>query len=563
MKIYNKTKIISYIGWILMNVLGKTLRIRIINLVDYINDQYVYAFWHGEQFVPFYVNKKMNVVIMSSMSKDGEIQSGILENFGYIAVRGSSSRGAEKALVETLRYAKKGYKVAFAVDGPKGPLHKVKPGILFISQRLGIPLVPLCGFAKNVKVLDRAWDKYKIPIPFSKAIIIYGNPIKIEPSDNLDEKAIVVEQELNKLSEFVSKYAWSKDIKQYLEYHPQPKILIVQPSRMGDIIFSLPTVSAIKKQYPHAHISWIVDERCAGIIKDNNLIDDLIIFDRTKVSISYIAKFYKKLRANKYDLSIDLHGLFKSAFIVKLAGAKFKLASSSTNGMRELSWMFSKEIKPETVETHCIERHLAVAKYLGCQTDKLDYNITVKDDEIENIKSILQKENIDLSKKIIAVHPGGGWISRRWQTEKFAHLIDLVTEKFDVNIVLIGGKEGGASEKGLNEEIISQSKTKKIVDLTGKFNLKELISFFKICSVFVANEAGPMHIATALGVEAIAILGPTNALRTGPYKGKTTIIQKKVECQPCRNRNCTKVDCMKLISVEDVFETVKQKLTAK
>lgn len=556
----NKLKIISSIGWFLMSVVGRTLRIRVINFVDYINDQYVYSFWHGEQFVPFYVNRNMNVVIMSSMSKDGEIQSGILEKFGYIAVRGSSSKGAEKALVETLRYAKKGYKVAFAVDGPKGPLHKVKPGILFISQRLGIPLVPLCGIAKNVKILEKAWDKYKIPVPFSKALIIYGKPIKIEPSDNLEEKAVLVEQELNKLSEFAGKYAWSKDIKEYLQYHPQPKILIVQPSRMGDIIFALPAVAAIKKQYPHAHISWIADERCAGILKDNNLIDDLIVFDRTKVSIPYILKFYKKLRANNYDLSIDFHGLFKSAFIVKLAGAKFKLASSSTNGMRELSWLFSKEIKPEKQDSHCIERHFAVAKYLGCPEDVLNYSITVKNEEIEKMKNLLKKENIDLNKKIVAVHPGGGWISRRWQTEKFAELIDLLNEQFEINVVLIGGKEGGASEKGLNEEMILKSRTKKITDLTGKFNLTELMAFFKVCSVFVANEAGPMHIATALGVNAVAVLGPTNARRTGPFKGNTVIIQKKVECQPCRNRTCTKVDCMKLISVEEVFEAVKKKL---
>jgi len=556
----NKTKIISLIGWILMNLIGKTLRIKIIKLVDYINDQYVYAFWHGEQFIPFYVNKKMNVVIMSSMSKDGEIQSKILENFGYIPVRGSSSKGAERALVETLRYAKKGYKVAFAVDGPKGPLHKVKPGIMFISQRLGIPLVPLCGVAKNVKILNKAWDKYKIPVPFSKAVMIYGNPIKIEPTDNLDEKAIIVENEINKLSEFANKHLWSKDIKEYLKYHPRPKILIVQPSRMGDIIFSLPAVSAVKKQYPHAEISWVVDERCAGILEGNSLIDRIIVFDRTKISLSYILKFYKKLRAEQYDLSIDFHGLFKSAFIVMLAGAKFKLASSSTNGMRELSWLFSKEIKTEKIRSHCIERHLEVAKYLGCSNKEIDYNMIVDYKEIDNIKKTAQSHNIDLTKKIIAVHPGGGWLSRRWQTEKFAKLIDLLKNQFDVNIVLLGGKEGGAGEKGINEEIISLSQTKQIVDLTGKLSLKQLIAFFKICDIFIANEAGPMHIATSLGISCVAILGPTDPDRTGPYKGNTTIVKRIVPCQPCRNRTCSKVDCMKLITVEEVFEAVKQKL---
>ncbi len=352
-------------------------------------------------------------------------------------------------------------------------------------------------------------------------------------------------------------------IADFLKNTSNPKILIVQPSRMGDIIFALPAVTQIKKKYPNVHISWIADERCADIIKDNPLIDNLIVFDRTHITLSYLKQMYKKLRAEKFDLSIDFHGLFKSAFIVKMAGAKFKLASSSTNGMREFSWLFSKEIKPESINTHCIERHLAVAKYLGCNVDinNLDYNLQVDDKYILEVKEILQKENVDLNKKIVLIHPGGGWISRRWQSEKFAQIIDLINKNYDINVILIGGKEGGASEKGLDEEIISLSKTKKIKNLTGKLTLKQLMAIFTIANLFLANEAGPMHIATALKVPAVAILGPTDAKRTGPFKGNTTIIQKKVSCQPCRNRNCSKVDCMKLISVQEVFEEVKRKLS--
>ena len=352
------------------------------------------------------------------------------------------------------------------------------------------------------------------------------------------------------------------NIREYLRNHSNPKILIVQPSRMGDIIFALPAVTEIKNKYPNIHISWIADERCADIIKDNPLIDELIVFDRTHITIPYLKQMYRKLRDQKFDLSIDFHGLFKSAFIVKMAGAKFKLASSSTNGMRELSWLFSKEIKPETINTHCIERHLAVAKYLGCDVDvnNLNYSLYIDEKYILEVKEILKKENIDLNKKIILIHPGGGWISRRWQSKKFAQIIDLINNNFDAAVILIGGKEGGASEKGLDEEIISLSKTKKIKNLTGKLSLKQLMAIFKLTNLFLANEAGPMHIATALKVPAIAILGPTDAKRTGPFKGNTTIIQKKVSCQPCRNRTCTKVDCMKLISVEEVFEEIKRKL---
>jgi ADP-heptose:LPS heptosyltransferase len=95
--------------------------------------------------------------------------------------------------------------------------------------------------------------------------------------------------------------------------------------------------------------------------------------------------------------------------------------------------------------------------------------------------------------------------------------------------------------------------------MTGNFTLKELCAFLKICKVFVGNESGPIHIATALNTQVVAILGPTNASRTGPYKGNTKIIQHKFDCQPCKNRNCKNPICMRDITVEEVFKEVKQK----
>ena len=86
------------------------------------------------------------------------------------------------------------------------------------------------------------------------------------------------------------------------------------------------------------------------------------------------------------------------------------------------------------------------------------------------------------------------------------------------------------------------------------------MAIFKLANLFIANEAGPMHIATALKIPAIAILGPTDAKRTGPFGKTTTIFQKKVSCQPCRNRTCRKVDCMKLVLVDEVFCEVSRKL---
>jgi ADP-heptose:LPS heptosyltransferase len=193
---------------------------------------------------------------------------------------------------------------------------------------------------------------------------------------------------------------------------------------------------------------------------------------------------------------------------------------------------------------------------LNCD-EKIEYPISISETAYESVRAKLKSENVDTS-KIVGIHPGGGWLSRRWKTDRYAALAVRLKNELGADIVLVGGKEGGASEKGLNEEIVSQAGV-KICDLTGKLTLKELCAFFKLCKVFAGNEAGPMHIATALQTPAVAILGPTNAKRTGPFGGKTTVIQHKFPCQPCRNRNCKNVLCMNAVTVDEVFDAVKEK----
>lgn len=553
------TKFLSFIGWSIINLIGKTIKVKEINSFPWQENHVTYAFWHGEQFIPCYHHRNQGAVIMSSLSRDGEIQTGILKLFGYKVVRGSSTRGGEKALVEAIHLCRKGNSAAFAVDGPRGPVYEVKSGITLLAQKTGVPVIPVSTGVSRFKVLSKAWDKYELPMPVTYAVIAYGQPIKVEKNDDITKKTLEIQNSLQMLSKFTHENFWSYNVKDYLQNHPRPKILIVQPSRIGDVIFSMPVAAALRKQFPNAWIGWFVDERCAPILQGSPDIDEVIIFDRQKYSFNSVKNLYKYLHAKNIDLSIDLHGLFKSSLMVLLAGAKFRIASSSTNGMREFSWLFSKEIKAEKENAHCIERHLAATDFLGCQKAKPEYNIMVGDTENKKIESLFKEKNINLDKPVVAVHPGGGWISRRWFPERFAVLINKLSSELGAQIILVGGKEGGAGEKGLNEIIIAAAKC-KVIDLTDALSLKELCALFKHCSVFVANEAGPMHIATAMNVPAVALLGPTNPDRTGPFGNNTKIIRHIVECQPCRQRSCSIRKCMDLITVDEVFKAVKEKI---
>lgn len=551
------SRFLSAVGWLLINAIGRTLRIKAVN--EPRESGVLYAFWHGAQFIPFFRHRNQGVAVMSSLSKDGEIQSGILKLFGCEVVRGSSSRRGDRALVEMIRLIKRGHPAGFAVDGPKGPYHRIKPGIIYAARKTGRPVVPIAGAAEKRKVLEKAWDKYRLPVPFSRAVIAYGDPVYFGEDETIEKQAESLERTMEKLSAFYEGPYWSGDPAEYISKHPNPRILVVQPSRIGDVIFTMPAVSAIRKKFPEAWIGWAVDERCAPVLEGYAAVDEVIVLDRSKYSAPYLMKMGGYLRSKKLDLSIDFHGLMKSALIVKLAGAKFRLASSSTNGMRELSWLFSKEIKPASPDAHCVQRHLAVAEYLGCDVSKVQYGVAVSELENESAREKLLSKGADLSKPLALVHPGGGWIARRWFPERFAELADRMNSELGLQVALIGGREGGSSEKGINEEIASAAK-RPLIDMTGALTLKELAAAIKLAKVYVGNEAGPMHLAVALGAPVAAIIGPTIPGRTGPFGGGAKIVRRQAECAPCRKRNCEKRDCMKNISVEDVFRAVKELL---
>lgn len=170
----------SFIGWLIIKLLSLTIKVRVINDSSWKSfKNVIFAFWHGEQFILYHQHRKQKVAIMTSLSRDGELQSGILSNFGYSVVRGSSSRGGATALIEMLKVLKKGSSVAFAVDGPRGPVYEVKPGVIYLSQKTQIPIIPIAvKYSKAIK-LSRTWDQYNLPLPFSTATVIYGKPFYV------------------------------------------------------------------------------------------------------------------------------------------------------------------------------------------------------------------------------------------------------------------------------------------------------------------------------------------------------------------------------------------------
>ncbi|MBA4393847.1 MAG: lipopolysaccharide heptosyltransferase II [Desulfobacca sp.] len=345
------------------------------------------------------------------------------------------------------------------------------------------------------------------------------------------------------------------------------RIALIQPSRIGDIVFSLPTLSGLRQLFPEARISWLVDERCKDLVADHPDLDESIIipfkslekaiknreWSRVRKTLSLLRK---ELRERSFDLSVDLHGLAKSALLVFLAKASFRIGSANTTGMKELSGLFSKEIPPQPKDLHTIERNLTVISYLGGWVEQPQFKFTIPSAQKEEIQTLLEQFGCRERDRLIVIHPGAGWLSRRWPVTRYADLIHKLQKELSARLIIIGGAEGGSKEDLLFKELFSLIQV-PVINLVQQLSLKQLLALLERIDLFVGNEAGPMHLATALNKPVVAVIGPTRPELTGPFGPKARIVRKEVGCNPCRERNCPDLKCMKAIEVSDVFNAIQ------
>jgi len=329
------------------------------------------------------------------------------------------------------------------------------------------------------------------------------------------------------------------------------KILIIKPSSLGDIIHSLPTLVELRKLYPESYIAWVIFTHFAEILYGNQYLNEIILWNRYSGPIEFI-NMMKYIRDKHFDLVIDLQGLARTALISFYSGAKYKLG---VPGLKELSYLFIKEVGPYSKSQHAIERNLTIIRFLGYEPNSKLFPINISPGDEQYAKSFLSKNRYNFKKNLVGISPSAGIKQKMWEPEKFASIANKLIETYDCYIIIFG------TEKDINiaEKIIELIRNKNnVINAINKTSLKQLCALIKFCSIFIGNDTGPLHIAAALNVPTIGLYGPSNPEQLGPYNKNSTFIWKKLECSPCGTKpNCKNNICMKQITVEEVYEKIK------
>lgn len=206
----------TFIVPFMMNLICRTLKIKIID-EDKANrntSNHIFMFWHGTMLVPWFINRNKNCTAVVSKSSDGEILAKLLEKWNYKLIRGSSSKDSKEVMQNMTSALESGESLAITPDGPRGPIHKLKIGSLIAAVRSGSKII-LCGTAYSKKIIMKSWDRFEIPKPFSKAVLVLSKPKFFAEGlsrSDYDKINYELENELNSLQSQAQIYLAKKSL---------------------------------------------------------------------------------------------------------------------------------------------------------------------------------------------------------------------------------------------------------------------------------------------------------------------------------------------------------------
>ncbi len=342
----------------------------------------------------------------------------------------------------------------------------------------------------------------------------------------------------------------------------EPKnILIIKPSALGDIVLALPALSAIRRTFPKAKISWLVRSEYADLLTGHPDLNEVILFDRRFLGKSWykpkafseLLKLLRQLRKERFDFVFDFQGLFRTGFMTWVTGCGRRFGNA---GAREFAHLFyTHKIIHDSACVHLVDYYMKMAAAAGAKKEKVEFKLPQDPKADETVQKILQKNSFN-SGKYVVILPGAARPEKLWPIERFTQLADKISSQFGLSIITAGSQ----TEQPYIETLKASAKS-KIVNLAGQTSLKELIALLKGAFLVISNDTGPGHIAAALNVPLVMIFGPTNPARLHPYRKPESIVGTDLNAMGMKIESFDPKYGMHHITVEQVFEKVCQQIS--
>jgi heptosyltransferase-3 len=334
------------------------------------------------------------------------------------------------------------------------------------------------------------------------------------------------------------------------------KILIIKLRYIGDVLLTTPVLKNLRLNYANVRMDIMVNKGTDEVLKHNQDINTVIHVERN--SLIRQLRFVRELRGEKYDLVIDLTDSDRSAILSLMSGAPIRVGYNSESRWR--GRCYTHVVPASRDKMHTVDYQLEALRLLGVPVKSSELVLPLGQEDRVFADRIIGEYKLNDGRPIILIHPGARWWFKSWPLEYFSKLADVIQQDLKYHVIFAGSP---SDQDVVNK--IKNSMSAKVVSLVGKTTILQLAALLKHCRLFIGNDNGVMHVASAVGTPVIAFFGLTDPLIWGPRGSGHTVLYKGIDCGPCFTNGCIRGDhsCMRLITVEEVLEAVKKILKNK
>jgi len=329
------------------------------------------------------------------------------------------------------------------------------------------------------------------------------------------------------------------------------RILIMRTDRLGDVLLSTPVIAVLREKYPNAYIAMMVAPQAREAVEGNPSLDEVIVLDKAAPAKGFFAgfRFIRRIRQKKFDLAIILHPAIRAHLIAYFSGITRRIGYD-----RKFPFLLTDKIKhlKQEGKKHEADYNFDLLKLLGIEEMRKDLFIPISLNSEKWAEDLFKQEGILPEDNLLAIHPGASCPSKIWMPGRFAQVAQELTKLYGFKVLLLAGPGDIASSRK-----VAQDMRVPFIDLSGKCTVNQLACLLKKCKLLIANDSGPVHVASAVGTPVISIFGRSqdglSPRRWGPLGKKSKVLHKQVGCLECLAHNCQKeFACLRAITAEDV-----------
>jgi heptosyltransferase I len=325
------------------------------------------------------------------------------------------------------------------------------------------------------------------------------------------------------------------------------RFVVVRLGSLGDIVHTFPAVAGLRESFPAAEIVWLTHPRWVDLVASSGLATEIWPVDSR--DLSSVRKIVSQLRSRRWDSAIDYQGLWKSAFLPFLSRIPRRIGFSSST-IREFGVPILYTDRVACKTTHIADQNGELSLRAGARQPVAHVTLHVSEQDAAQVRADLSKEGLS---KYVVLSPGGGWRSKCWPTARFGALCQEIRKGMGMSCVV----NYGPGEESLVAEVQAASGNAKPIPYDGE--LGTLTALLRDAQCIVGGDTGPLHLAIALGTPAVALFGPTDPRRNGPYPPGQTVLRSPAAVTS-HDRNDTTDPSLLELSVDAVFSAVKQRL---